>query len=123
MLDKDGKFVTPSLTSFDFLTRPLILQISRWDNLKGFKELLQAFILLKNKKEESIPDEDKEFISKMGLVLVGPDPRGVSDDPEATQVLNDLIELYKNTDLKDYIAIVVLNIENRTENHLAINAL
>jgi len=37
--------------------------------------------------------------------------------------LNELIELYKTATHKDSIAIVVLNIENRHENHLVVNAL
>ena len=36
----------------------------------------------------------------MGLLLVGPDPRGVSDDPEAAQVLNDLIQEYVKSNEK-----------------------
>jgi trehalose synthase len=59
----------------------------------------------------------------MALVMVGPDPRGVSDDPEASEVLNELIELYQTAEHKDSIAILVLNIENRHENHLLVNAL
>lgn len=58
------------------------MQISRWDNLKGFKELLKAFLLVKGQTNQ--PPEVHEFVSKMALVLVGPDPRGVSDDPEAS---------------------------------------
>ncbi len=65
----------------------------------------------------------KEFIDKMCLVLVGPDPRGVSDDPEASEVLNELIQIYVGVEDKSSIAIIVLNIENREENHQTINAL
>jgi len=59
----------------------------------------------------------------MGLLLVGPDPRGVSDDPEAAMVLNDLIQEYLKTNDKQSVGIVVLNIENRVENHLVVNVL
>ncbi len=40
ILDSNLKFETPHKVDFDFFTRPLILQLSRWDHLKGFKELL-----------------------------------------------------------------------------------
>jgi len=59
----------------------------------------------------------------MGLLLVGPDPRGVSDDPEAAAVLNDLIQEYVKSNEKSSIGIVVLSIENRVENHLVVNVL
>lgn len=59
----------------------------------------------------------------MCLVLVGPDPRGVSDDPEASEVLNELIQIYTEVEDKSSIAIIVLNIENREENHQTINAM
>ena len=123
MVDSTLSFSIPCFVGFDFLTRPLVMQISRWDRLKGFKELLQAFLLIKRQANENLPTEVQEFINKMALVLVGPDPRGVSDDPEASEVLNELIELYQTAEHKDSIAILVLNIENRHENHLLVNAL
>jgi trehalose synthase len=83
ILDENLKFEVPYKTKFDFFNRPLILQLSRWDNLKGFVELLKGFLMVKTMSTEGFSKEAKDFIQTMGLLLVGPDPRGVSDDPEA----------------------------------------
>lgn len=96
MLSPSLKFEVPYNVDFDFLTRPLVLQLSRWDRLKGWKQLLDGFLMVKKMNTEKLSEEAKEFIDKMGLVLVGPDPRGVSDDPEAAEVLADLTKEYSN---------------------------
>ena len=55
-LQGDGSFKAAYLPeSFGFLYRPIVTQISRWDRLKGFQPLIEAFVLLKQglaKKKE-----------------------------------------------------------------------
>lgn len=40
---------------------------------------------------DNLPAETKNFIERLGIVLVGPDPRKVNDDPEAAAVLNEVM--------------------------------
>jgi trehalose synthase len=55
---------------------PIVLQVSRWDRLKDMGGVLDAFA---EHLDELPPD--------VHLVLAGPDPGGVADDPEAAEVL------------------------------------
>jgi len=48
MLTSNMTFEVANKTGFDFLTRPLLVQVSRWDRLKGFRELMLAFLMLKS---------------------------------------------------------------------------
>ncbi len=124
----DGSFGEVNTNGeLDIIWRPVILEISRWDRLKGFKELMDAFILMKN-KAESIPDKESltyRRIKMTRLILAGPDPKFVSDDPEGIEVLNELIETYKNvsSELKEDIALLLLPMDNQKENALIVNAL
>lgn len=124
----DGSFNTVNHNSnLDIIYRPTITEISRWDRLKGFKELMDAFILMKTENEAS---QDKtsvlyKRIKATRLILGGPDPAFVSDDPEGEEVLNELIAQYKSIDseLQDDIAILLLPLDNPKENALIVNAL
>lgn len=124
----DGSFNEVNHHSdLDIIYRPVVLQISRWDRLKGFKELMDAFILMKRenekKKDKSVIDYRR--IKYTRLVFGGPDPAFVSDDPEGMEVLNELIEQYKSVDeeLQNDIAILLLPLDNPKENALIVNAL
>ena len=124
----DGSFNSVNHDSdLDLIYRPSVLQISRWDRLKGFKELMNAFILMKERNEMK---EDKSAVTYKRikftrLVFGGPDPAFVSDDPEGMEVLNELIEQYKNVspELQADIAILLLPLDNPKENALIVNAL
>ena len=124
----DGSFNSVNYQSdLDIIYRPVVLQISRWDRLKGFKELMEAFILMKKNNEAK---EDKtavtyKRIKYTRLIFGGPDPKFVSDDPEGIEVLNELIEQYKgiSKDLQEDIAILLLPLDNQKENALIVNAL
>ena len=124
----DGSFGEVNQNSnLDLIYRPTITQISRWDRLKGFKELMDAFILLKKENKES-GDPTKlptKRIEKTRLILGGPDPKYVSDDPEGKAVLEELKELYTKVDpsLHDDIAILLLPLDNPKENALIVNAI
>jgi len=111
----------------DIIFYPTVLQISRWDRLKGFKELMDAFVLMKRENEK---DEDKDSlnyrkIKLTHLILGGPDPEFVSDDPEGLEVLNELIEKYKSIspDIQESIALLMLPLNDPKENALIVNAL
>lgn len=124
----DGSFNNVNHNSdLDIIYRPVVLQISRWDRLKGFKELMQAFILMKEKNEQK-KDKDQvgyKRIKYTRLVFGGPDPDFVSDDPEGMEVLNELIDQYKGVskELQEDIAILLLPLDNPKENALIVNAL
>jgi trehalose synthase len=57
-------------------TAPVVLEVSRWDRLKDMRGVLDAFA-------EHLDDLPPD----VHLVLAGPEPRGVADDPEADEVL------------------------------------
>ena len=111
----------------DFLYRPIVTEISRWDRLKGFKELMQAFIQMKldNRKNGDPDSLEYKRIEMTLLVLGGPDPAFVSDDPEGQEVLKELTEQYQSVDsaLQNDIAILLLPLDNPKENALIVNAI
>lgn len=124
----DGTFgAVNSHSDFDMIYRPTVAEISRWDRLKGFKELMDAFILMK-KQNENNPDKNSvpyKRIRNTRLILGGPDPKFVSDDPEGMEVLNELISQYRSVDakLQEDIAILLLPLDNPKENALIVNAI
>lgn len=124
----DGSFDTVNHDSeLDIIFHPTVLQISRWDRLKGFKELMEAFILMKRENEKKTDKSSLAYrrIRHCRLVLGGPDPAFVSDDPEGMEVLNELIQQYKDlsVDLQRAIALLLLPLDNPKENALIVNAL
>ncbi len=123
----DGSFNEVNHHSkLDLVYRPVVTQISRWDRLKGFKELMDAFIHMKRENENRDPDTlAYRRIQKSRLVLAGPDPKYVSDDPEGMEVLEELTREYKSIPaaLQDDIAILLLPLDNPKENALIVNAL
>ena len=124
----DGSFNTVNHNSnLDLIYRPTITEISRWDRLKGFKELMDAFILMKKENEatQDTTSVTSKRIKAARLILGGPDPAFVFDDPEGEEVLNELIDQYKSIDpkLQDDIAILLLPLDNPKENALIVNAL
>ncbi|NNL07723.1 MAG: glycosyltransferase [Croceitalea sp.] len=124
----DGSFDRPNAKNeLNFIYRPIVTEISRWDRLKGFKELMQAFIKIKldNRKHGDPKSLEYKRIEMSLLVLGGPDPAFVSDDPEGQEVLQELIQEYQNIDaqLQNDIAILLLPLDNPKENALIVNAL
>jgi len=123
----DGSFNIVNFDSnLDLIYRPAVTQISRWDRLKGFKELMEAFILMKKENEKNDPSLlTTRRIRKTRLVLGGPDPKFVSDDPEGKAVLEELSRQYQSVDpgLQEDIAILLLPLENPQKNALIVNAL
>jgi trehalose synthase len=118
--DRDG--------GIGLLFRPIISQISRWDRLKGFKPLLDAFVTLKSLRPQRANQFSLRHRHRLGilrLVLAGPDPEAVADDPEGQEVLAELIDAYRALPpaLQDDIALISLPMHSRRDNALMVNAL
>jgi trehalose synthase len=120
LADRDG--------GIGLLFRPIISQVSRWDRLKGFKPLLDAFVTLKSLRPQRADEFSERHRHRLGilrLVLAGPDPGAVADDPEGQEVLEELIEAYCALPpaLQDDIALISLPMHSRRDNALMVNAL
>ncbi|HWH71479.1 MAG TPA: glycosyltransferase [Candidatus Sulfotelmatobacter sp.] len=111
-----------------FLYRPIIAQVSRWDRLKGFQPLLEGFVRFKQKLQQRTPglsprDQRRQEIVR--LVLAGPDPGFVKDDPEGGAVFEDLRTAYcrLKPEFQQDIAVLSLPMESRKNNELMVNAI
>lgn len=62
---------------------PYFLQVARWDHLKGFDTAIEAFGQF-CEREPHLPHE---------LILAGPDPRGIADDPEDVECLDYILSV------------------------------
>jgi trehalose synthase len=105
-----------------------VTQVSRWDRLKGFPNVLNGFIKLKKclGNRHAIQDErHRRCLEIVRLVLAGPDPALIQDDPEGQEVLQELVDMYKTLapEYQESIAILTLPIDSRKENALMVNAL
>lgn len=126
-LQVDGSF-KPAVFPEDLglLFRPVLTQISRWDRLKGFGPLLEAFVLLKGRTPAQPRSARHQLsIDHARLVFAGPDPAGVQDDPEAEETLAELCRRWCGlpSDLQHEIAILKLPMTSVKENALMVNAL
>ena len=127
-LQPDGSFgpaVQPD--EIGLLFRPTVTQISRWDRLKGWKPLLDAFTQLKQQYPalEELSEVQKRRFSLCRLVLAGPEPAAVADDPEAKDVLEELIQGYVALpkDVQKDVVMLSLPMGSTRENALMVNAL
>lgn len=114
------------LDEIGLLFRPIVTQISRWDRLKGFGPLLEAFIQLKKKAASpGLADLHRRRLEIMRLVLAGPDPRSVEDDPEGKELLGELTARYLElpAELQKDVVLLVLPMASRAENAYMVNAL
>ena len=124
----DGSFgMVNESEDLNLIYRPMVIEISRWDRLKGFKELMQAFIKM---KKDNLKNGDPDSLAYKRiemtlLVMGGPDPAFVSDDPEGQAVLEELIKEYSQVSeaMQNDIAILLLPLDNPKENALIVNAL
>jgi len=127
-LQPDGKFAPAnSGLKIGMVYRPVVVQISRWDRLKGYGPLLRAFLLLKRKTSKMAQSDarHRHRLDIVRLVLAGPDPAAVQDDPEGQEVLKELCDLYLGLTPaeQESVAIVTLPMGSRKENHLMVNAI
>lgn len=128
-LRPDGSF-GPVLDQADIglLYRPIVTQVSRWDRLKGFRPLMEGFVKLKQRLADDgngWSERHRRRIEILRLVLAGPDPASVADDPEGKEVLDDLIAFYLDLEpgMQEDIALLSLPMGSRKENALMVNAL
>lgn len=125
----DGTFRPANMSEdIGLLTRPIVTQISRWDRLKGWAPLMRAFAKLKSKLYENDGDRTTVHTRRLELVrlvLGGPDPASVADDPESREVLDDLHGIY--ADLPEHVqrdvALVSLPMADVRQNALMVNAI
>ncbi len=125
-LQPDGQFA-PLQRDMGLLPRPIVSQISRWDRLKGFGPLLEGFARLKRecRSAKGLSPREQRRIEITRLVLAGPEPAAVQDDPEASGVLRELVGAYRGLEpeLQQDIAILSLPMGSLRENALMVNAL
>jgi trehalose synthase len=114
--------------SIGLLTRPIVTQVSRWDRLKGFRPLMEGFAELKRSiydGEFADNPEHRRRLDLVRLVLAGPEPSAIKDDPEAVDVLEELRATYRGLHpaIQDEIALLLLPMHSLEENALMVNAL
>lgn len=124
-LQPDGRWLPATEPDeLGLLYRPVVTQVSRWDRLKGFAPLLRAFVRLKRPTDADLPlhRRRRELVR---LVLAGPEPEAVADDPEGLEVLEELRREYLDLppELQRDVALVSLPMASRRENALMVNAL
>jgi trehalose synthase len=126
-LRSDGTFATlDEETDIGIPFRPLVMQVSRWDRLKGYEPLLEAFVHLKKSIDSrDVSNRHRRRLSLARLVLAGPDPAAVADDPEARDVLGDLTRTYQRLPhwIQEDVALVSLPMGSREHNALMVNSL
>ncbi|AKU97259.1 Trehalose synthase [Labilithrix luteola] len=109
------------------LFRPIVTQISRWDFLKGWEPLLLAFARLKTRGSHMASADPRHArrIDLVRLILAGPDPSSIQDDPQAHEDLRSLLATYRTlpAEVRNDVAILTLPMHSRKENALIVNAL
>jgi trehalose synthase len=127
-LQPDGSWeIATAHDDIGLLARPIITQVSRWDRLKGFEPLMEAFRALKLGLV-SRPAHDvrhRRRLELVRLVLAGPDPSSIQDDPEGLGVLKSLRSRYMKLepDVREDVALLALPMGSRKANALMVNAL
>ena len=128
-LQPDGTLGAATLPEeIGLLYRPVITQVSRWDRLKGFLPLLRGFERLKcgrGRKHASVDPRHRRRLEIVRLVLAGPDPESIQDDPEGRAVFAELSSAYAALDpsLQRDVAVISLPMDSRKTNALMVNAL
>ncbi|MGE5611689.1 MAG: glycosyltransferase [Bacillota bacterium] len=128
-LQPDGSLGPATLPDeIGLLYRPIVAQVSRWDRLKGFQPLLAGFVRLKRKLRAGTATwspRDHRRMEIVRLVLAGPDPGAVQDDPESSELFNRLRNDYCSLEpeVQKDIAILCLPMDSRKNNELMVNAI
>jgi trehalose synthase len=127
-LQQNGEFGDATAPDeIGLLFRPMVSQISRWDRLKGYRPLLDAFVKLK-REYHTVPGLDgaaRRRFELVRLVLAGPEPKAVADDPEAKGVLEELCSawLALEPDVQKDVILLSLPMDSTKENALMVNAI
>ncbi len=124
----DGTFVPAAgAGSIGLLFRPIVTQVSRWDRLKGFLPLLHGFGRMKELRGHLAAPGSRHArrLEIVRLVLAGPDPASIQDDPEGREVLAELTGAYRGLapEVQADIALLSLPMASRRQNALMVNAL
>jgi trehalose synthase len=93
---------------------PVITQVSRWDRLKDMHGVLRGFV-----------EGGVGRATGSHLLLVGPDVKGVTDDPEGQVVLEECIALWRGlgADERATVSLVSVPMGDLEQNALIVNAL
>ena len=93
---------------------PALVQVSRWDRLKDPSGVIEAFA-------EHVHAEDEE----PHLVLAGPDVLAVMDDPEGTEVFEEVHALWSGLPkrVRHRVHLALLPMRDPDENAVIVNAL
>ena len=91
-----------------------LVQVSRWDHLKDMGGVLRGFV-----------DGRVGRDTGAHLLLVGPDVKGVTDDPEGREVLDECIAAWKALPEQDRatVSLVTLPMDDLDQNAAVVNAL
>jgi trehalose synthase len=128
-LRPDGTFTrAANEEDLGLLYRPIVTQVSRWDQLKGFRPLLDGFVRLKRTLDDASLERSERHrrrVELARLVLAGPDPSSVQDDPEGAGVLEELSAAYSELSpgFQQDVALLSLPMDSRKQNALMVNAL
>jgi trehalose synthase len=128
-LQPDGTFgPAAEPNEIGLLYRPIVAQISRWDRLKGFGPLLEGFLALKRRLNDGTrrwPPRQRRRLQILRLVMAGPDPSSIQDDPEAEEMLEGLRHRYCQLQPAQQQDVVLLTLPmvSRKHNALMVNAL
>jgi trehalose synthase len=110
----------------ELMYRPMVTQVSRWDPLKGFIPLMEGFARLKRTRVLRARNErEARRLEIVRLLLAGPDPASMPDDPTATAAFHEVALQYAGLEpeLKRDIALLLLPMSSRKCNALMVNAL
>lgn len=93
---------------------PMVLQVSRWDPLKDMAGVLRGFA------EHVAPARDD-----VHLVLAGPEPDDIPDDPEGRHILRELCGVREALDrpVRERVHLVTLSLSDPGANADSVNAL
>ncbi|MGD9973822.1 MAG: glycosyltransferase [Desulfatirhabdiaceae bacterium] len=127
-LNPDGQFLPAHAGGgIGMMFRPVIAQISRWDHLKGWIPLLEGFLKLKKRyrHHKKMTDRHHHRIEISRLVLAGPDPSGIQDDPEGQEVLTALCQTFFKMKPEEQKSVVLLSLPMASikQNHLLVNVI
>ena len=92
---------------------PVVVQVSRWDRLKGPVDLIETFA------RDVVPRSDAH------LLYAGPDVLAVTDDPEGTQVWQEAAACWSalSREQRGRIHLARLPMDDPTENAVIVNAI
>jgi trehalose synthase len=127
-LHPDGRFLpTHDGDGVGLMFRPVVTQVSRWDRLKGWMPLLEGFLRLKRRYrgKKGASGRRRHRIEIARLVLAGPDPSAIQDDPEGREVLAALCRSFRGLKPaeQENVALLCLPMASGKQNHLMVNVI